>query len=502
MKTARTSAVVRRVRLALLALAGVSLLGGCAYYNGMYNTNRLAKSARKAERDGRTFEATSLWGQVITRADTLLVRHPRSKYAGQANVLRGLALARLGQCPAAITPLANLDLLHGSRDLAEEAALALGRCQFESGDPAGAELAFTRVVDSPDSARRREARFQRGRALRAAGRYEEALALIQETSDPRGRGDLLVALAGSGRSDAAFALADSLLTARDSTLVWDSVVAMLGRHDPRTASDLVGKLQVDTRLTPELRARRLLEDALRLAEVDSSRARARLEESARVPGARESAERARLRLLRLDLAVARTLDDLAGPADSLAALSRRVSSVAGEAALLQSTVERVRQLADSAGPGSPQGDLRLFFGAESARDSIGAPTLAASLFRQVADEWPFSPYAPKALLAAGRLDPAAADMARVRLDSLYVDSPYLAVARGEDAPGYKALEDSLEAFALAHRGGAPKRPVEGPGPGGRVRPAPDGPVEPVRPRRQRQEPDEDVPGRPRNDLRP
>jgi hypothetical protein len=93
-------------------------------------------------------------------------------------------------------------------------------------------------------------------------------------------------------------------------------------------------------------------------------------------------------------------------------------------------------------------------------------------------------------------------MARVRLDSLYVDSPYLAVARGEDAPGYKALEDSLEAFALAHRGGAPKRPVEGPGAGGRVRPAPDGPVEPVRPRRQRQEPDEDVPGRPRNDLRP
>ena len=81
-----------------LALLAVTLLAGCIY-NGMYNTNRLAKSARKAERDGRVFEASNLWGQVITRAESLVVRHPRSKYADQANVLRGLALARLGQCP-------------------------------------------------------------------------------------------------------------------------------------------------------------------------------------------------------------------------------------------------------------------------------------------------------------------------------------------------------------------------------------------------------------------
>ena len=63
------------------SLTGAWLLGGCVYYNGMYNTNRLAKSARKAERDGRAFEAKNLWGQVITRAETLVVRHPRSKYA-------------------------------------------------------------------------------------------------------------------------------------------------------------------------------------------------------------------------------------------------------------------------------------------------------------------------------------------------------------------------------------------------------------------------------------
>jgi hypothetical protein len=65
----------------------------------------------------------------------------------------------------------------------------------------------------------------------------------------------------------------------------------------------------------------------------------------------------------------------------------------------------------------------------------------------VADDWPASPYAPKALLAVGQLDPSEAEAALVRLDSLYPDSPYLALIRGQDAPGYRELEDSLAAFA-------------------------------------------------------
>jgi len=53
----------------IVPVAMVVLLGGCVYYNGMYNTNRLANSARRAEREGRTFAATSLWGQVATKAN-------------------------------------------------------------------------------------------------------------------------------------------------------------------------------------------------------------------------------------------------------------------------------------------------------------------------------------------------------------------------------------------------------------------------------------------------
>ena len=92
-----------------------ALLGGCVYYNGMYNTKRLAGSARKAERDGRTFEANNLWGQVITRAESLVARHPDSKYVDEALVLKGVALSRLNQCDAAVAPLGRVSLLPAGR---------------------------------------------------------------------------------------------------------------------------------------------------------------------------------------------------------------------------------------------------------------------------------------------------------------------------------------------------------------------------------------------------
>ena len=453
----------------LLRLGGVCLLAGCVYYNGMYNTNRLAKSARKAEREGRPFEAQGFWGQVVTRADSLVLRHPRSKYADQAAVLRGLALARLNQCQDAVEPLGRLAQVRLSPDFTEEAALALGRCQLQLGDAGLADVAFAQVLNSADSARRHEARFRHARALRMSGQYEEAVTLLRESPDPRAREDLLLALAGAGHTDEALAFADSVLALHDSAFAWDSAVATIGRKDPHAASALVSRLADDARASPELKARRLYEDGVRLAATDSAAATGRFQEAAKFSGT-ESAERARLRLLRAGLSSARTVEDLGRQGDSLAALAGQTTAAGVEAAALQLELEQLRQLDDSARPGVPQGDLRLFLGAESARDSIHAPLLAATLFRRLADGWPASPYAPKALLAAQQLDPQDPDGIHSRLDSLYHDSPYLALVRGEESPGYRQLEDSLQTFAAAQpilvprRGaGAPRPDLAAPG---------------------------------------
>jgi len=354
-----------------------------------------------------------------------------------------------------------------------------------------ADLAFVRVIDSRDPARRREARLRHAKALRLTGRYEEALTVLLKTPDPRAGSDLLLALAGTGRTDEALTVADSLLAAHDSMFAWDSVIAALGRQDPRAASKLVDRLGNDSKVAREIRARRLYEDGVRLADVDTVRAVARLEEAARLAGREESGERARIRLLRFALSRTRTVDELAPLGDSLAALAARPSVAAAEAAALQGTVRRLRVLPDSAASTVPLGDLRLFLGAEAARDSLVAPALAATLFRRLIDDWPASPYAPKALLAAGQLDPGGADAFRARLDSLYADSPYLAIARGQDAPGYRLLEDSLSAFAAAQSYGRVRAQ-----PGLRRRPIPVDEDEPAAGRRRPVRPaDDDAPNR-------
>jgi hypothetical protein len=487
----------------LARLVGTVLLGGCAYYNGMYNTNRMAKSARRAERDGRAFEAQGYWGQVITKADSLVVRHPRSKYADEATVLRGLAMSRLNQCQEAVGSLERLSMVKLSTDFTEEAALALGRCQLQLGDPGLADLAFVQVINSADPTRRGEARFRHARALRISGRYDEALALMRETPETRGRDDYLLALAGAGRTDEALVFADSVLALQDSAFAWDTVIAAVGRHDPQSASKLVSRLSDDPRASPEVRARRVYEDGLRLVDVDSAAAFARFQEAARMPGPTQSTELARLRLVRAALSASRSVEELVQHGDSLAPLATLPTSAGLEAAALQLELARVRTLGDSGRPGIPRGDLRLFLGAEAVRDSLHARAVAATLFRRLAVDWPVSPYAPKALLAAEQLDPADDDGTRTLLDSLYHDSPYLALVRGEEAPGYRVLEDSLQAFAAAQPVLSPRRP----GAGARTRgastaaPPPQGvPAEDlIRPRRPPPQAGRPVPA---EDLRP
>ena len=452
--------VSRALSIALMA----SLLGGCVYYNGMYNTKRLAGSARKAERDGRRFEANNLWGQVVTRADSLVARHPDSKYVDEAMVLKGVALARLDQCESAVAPLGRVSLLRGNADVTEEATLALGRCQLELGEPSVAEIMFARIGESTDPARRVEAGLLRGRALRMMGRHQEAVAALEGSSDPRAADERLLALAGAGRRDAALTLADSMLTSADTTARWDTVVVAVGREDPATASALVDRVGRRPGTQPIARARLLLEDGLRLLPVDSARAEARLRQAAEVGGATDPGERARLQLARLRLSRAQSVADLSPVAQELDARIEARSALAGQAGELRKSVARVMAASDSATAGAAQADLHLFLAAETARDSLAAPALAASLFRTIVDATPDSPYAPKAILAGQALDPVWGASAVPLLEARYAASPYVAFLQGAEPYGYRELEDSLQMFALGLGAGgraAVRRPGAG-----------------------------------------
>jgi hypothetical protein len=144
--------------------------------------------------------------------------------------------------------------------------------------------------------------------------------------------------------------------------------------------------------------------------------------------------------------------------DSLKKLAMRFNLLYQEMERMQATVALVLD-ASTMPPDSARSDLRLFLAAETARDALAAPRLAEALFRQIPEQWPFSPYAPKAILAAQSLNPAWLDSARTLLDERYWDSPYLATIRGEVTPEYLQLEDSLGAYAaLLAQAAGPTRP--------------------------------------------
>ena len=433
---------------ATVAICCASLGAGCVYYNGMYNANRLANSARKAERDGRTFEANNLWGQVATKAESVLVRHPRSKYAEEASILRGLALAKLGQCEQALGPLSRVGVANLKLELREDTWLASGRCQATLGNLTAADAAFAQVIESKSSARKREARFQRARTLRALGRYEEAVILLEGSGDARTLPELLLSLAGAGRLPEAMTLADSLIAKGDTTQPWDSLVVILSRQKASNASGLVDRLR-RLKLPDEKQARLLLDDGLRLLDTDPARALVRFREAVKLGGDGDAAGRAGLQLVRLDLSRVRGPQELSPLIQALRTVAQKYRTVAPEVSQLQATALRVMTSYDSVSAGSPQGDLRLFLVGEAARDSLEAPRLSHAIFLRILNEWPDSPYAPKAVLAAQQLDPEWADSGRVLLETRYLDSPYLAVIRGEEGSAYRSLEDSLGAFASA-----------------------------------------------------
>jgi hypothetical protein len=471
----RSRAILRR----LLVAGGLSALAGCVYYNGMYNANRLAKSARKAERDGRTFEANNLWGQVATKAESVLVRHPTSKYAEQAELLRGVALARLGQCEQALGPLSRLVIsTRSSSDLMEDALLATGRCQLASGNLPAGDAAFVQLLESKNADRRREARFQHARVLRQAGEYQEALNVLAGVHERRAESERVLALAGAGRVPEAMALTDSLMAHGDTTRGWDSLLVIMGQENPVAASALVDRVQRLPKRLPELQARTFLDDGIRLSAIDTARAARRFQDAVKAGGTGEAAGRASVALVKLRLSSVSEPEALAQIVADLQQLEQRFQASANEIARLATAVAEVDSAARTVTAATPQGDLRLFLAAEAARETLEAPRLAAALFRRIPVQWPFSPYAPKAILAAQQLNPAWGDSARALLDLQYYDSPYLATLQGEVTPEYRQLEDSLGAFAaslaVTRSPGVRRKPGQRLLPGRRPLPVPGG----------------------------
>lgn len=441
----------------LAVVASLALVGGCAYYNGLYNAEQLVKRAERAERDGRTGEATGAWGEAGVKADTVLARYPKSKWADRARFISGKARARSGDCEGAVVPLRQVAKDAKDAALADQAAVLWSECLVKLGQTEAAGFAVERLTGSPDPAVRAEAALRAGAAYRRSGRAEEAIALLKSSPHPQARGELAAALADGGRIPEAEALADSLLAERDTLAPWGAIFASIGREDIANASSLLDKVRREMAFPPDSVATWLTADAVRWLPADQSTAVRRLDEAYQSAIATPAGGNALLMKARYTLSRAddfTVLDTIPGMLDDM---EPSAGEAVGQALFLTQIVGRVKERYDSLHIDAPQGDMGAFLLGEAFRDSLRADRLATRLWQRIVDERPESPYAPKAVLAMARLAPARGDSLIALLRSRYPESPYLLAAGGADTPGFRTLEDSLAKYARTLRTARPNR---------------------------------------------
>ena len=457
----------RRLTLGLLLLAGCSFYNG---YNGIYLANKYASDARRSARAGRPSEAAGYWGQAAVKAESLIARQPNGRYRTEALAIRGEALASLGRCGQAVTLLHEAFETTSHDDVREETSLALGRCELALGQPEVAALTLESITHSRDDVRRGEARGLRARALLQTGDYETALAELRATGVDTTSSEVIGALAGLGRTEEVEYAFDALVARHDTTLVWDSVLANVGKRNPAVASRMLDRLSAAGVIDPTRLPALLGADAARLQGEARDR---RLQQVAQLAPESEAGDAARLELTRRRLRDVTSVPDLNPVIDTLIGIAKVGQSAAAAAQLLADQATTVSAVFDSVPPGAPQGDLRLFLAGELARDSLRASSLALQLFRRVVSEWPEGAYAPKALLAGRQLDPAWADDTDSLLLGRYAENPYVIAARGGDRAGMRQLDDSMAAFERSLR--PQPATAEGTGTAARRRPAVQGP---------------------------
>ncbi|HWA58523.1 MAG TPA: hypothetical protein VG692_14780, partial [Gemmatimonadales bacterium] len=271
-------------------------------------------------------------------------------------------------------------------------------------------------------------------------------------------GERAAALAGIGDLPAVGATVDSLIAAKDTAAPWVDIVALVGAKDAEAASALTDRLVAWAALTPSYRGRLLLQDAERLTRIDAARGLARVHAVESVAAGTDQVAEAQMFLARRRLLEVDHLDSLRVIAGEIAGMEEGAGAMMPMAQRLAQVARKVAATADSLTPEVPQGDLRLFLAGELARDSLGAPRLAALQFRRIMDEWPASPFAPKALLALLDLQPLDADSLQARMRATYTASPYLIATDGGDSPQLGELEDSLRRFVANYQAGRSNAP--------------------------------------------
>ena len=437
-----------RLRASLIGLAALMASEGCVYYNSMWSAERLAKEAHRQEAEGQVAMAKLTWARAAVKAESIVIRHPRSRWADDALVLQVEGLANSGNCMVIDEPRARAEASVSDGALRERVALAGARCALAQGHPGAVPALLHSVVTSKDADRRSVAFYLLGQSAAARADWEQAIDAFSRSKEPNAAMGRARALLAAGRIPEARVFIDTLAGRHFDDSLWAATLDDIAR----AAGDSVASLALDsllarTRLPAGSKARLLLADGDRLRRGGRhGPAGDRYDLVLRlVPDSVEGAQ-AEIRGVLAAAGAAQGIADLApiaSHADQI--VSRGAGTSQHEAEAVQRVLGAVR---------SPENtDIGWFRAGEIARDTLVAPALAAAWFGRIPRQFPNSLFAPKALIALAMLSPGTSDSVLAVLDSSFPASPYTLALRGDVSPAYQALEDSLgEALGLTKLG--------------------------------------------------
>ncbi|UCC73751.1 MAG: hypothetical protein JSV86_04100 [Gemmatimonadota bacterium] len=443
----------------LLFFATLTSASGCIYFNSYYNANQLFEQGLRDIEEGRESTGRSTLAASIEKAEGIVAANPDSRWADDA--VRIIVRARLLREEWEEVVSMSHELLRYAetrRDTAEVAGY-LGIAQRHLSDPAAADsLLLFALSEEEDDERRAILLHNRALAQARLGRFDGAYTDLLYVSRLRPawvqpRIDRVGLLVNYGRgADAALELGAiwplRLTDAEEQAVV--EAVQHIAQTSPEVAFQALDGVETSS-LSRENRARLVASRGdLHRARGEIEEARADYELAARVaPESRPGAD-ARLMAAQLTLASATTVGELAATRKDLEQLMQRRVGRITDIMRLWDTLVRVEYWVDLGG-------LAYLLAGEAARDALGAPGLARTLFLRYADEEPESVWAPKALLAV--LELTALDSAtraeesepdwedlRLRLWIDYPDSPYVLAILNErpsDGLTYEELELGL-----------------------------------------------------------
>ena len=432
-----------RKRLIVAALAAL-LIGGCAYYNALYNAERAFEEAERAAARGENSNALNEYGIAIEKAERSLKRDPDGRWSDDARFLIARAHFGRGDISAARPVLEQVLAESGDDGLKAGADAYLGAVDVHEGrEEEGIERLSAALAAQPDPGMQAFAHLWRGRARLALGKDAgwQDLDTAAEIPSPAGTAALLERATWAAQSDD-FELARNsfaAIFARGETSRWSDSLRILTRR----AVTHFGAARARELIVPEQgpwiaadRDRMALfrvELAVLAGDTVGAMAEARAV-AERATG--QTADAARVALARLHLGAARETGDLN---DIRSALLPAIANT--EAQRLIRDIKALGVLLERAQGGQP---LALFAAAELARDELRSPRLARSLFQAYAALAPDAVYAPKAQLAANALAPAGEDVQAPRVAARDTTNVYIAAMYGGGGDGFKVAEEHLQ----------------------------------------------------------